>query len=255
MKTGLFAASIFACAYSSTPDDVTMLQTKFKVNDIEALVDTKPRNPVSFFRQPEQRIISAYYQNQRDWHGQKPASDIREYAEGMAGCNVRMMTRGGKDCGMSPHPTLVEVESAVQQVKKQKFVGIADEFELSMCLFHKIYGGPCTDKDFANMRLDGTKQLSYNAEEIVPLFKDEYDGPLFNAALQRFWQLVKRYDVTRSSCEELCAEATMREPFAAILDWQLSFPQFEEGHVKRDTPGHSDPWAYDWPGRASYNID
>jgi len=170
---------------------------------------------VVMLRQPEQRIISGYFYDQHDWpkeHFHRPAKDLLEYAHVVSGCAVKMFTRKGRNgccvdydpavCG-SPEPaTTVEVTLAKQRLRSGfVFVGITDEWNLSICLLHAIFGGRCRATDFHDMR-PGTNSSDnlYDTSELMG-YKDLADGALFEEASAVFSENLQRYNVSYESCK------------------------------------------------------
>jgi len=170
---------------------------------------------VTLLRQPEQRIISGYHHGLHDFHGQteygshvenKPVS-IDEYARGVAGCAVRMMI--GRTCGARNgnfgSVTTSHVERAIDNLENRfAFVGLSDEWELSVCLFHKMHGGTCHPREFSNVRPGSHHSVQPYDATVLGNFTDEMDGMLYAHAKKMFWDRVKKYDVSMGSCREFC---------------------------------------------------
>merc|ERR1719414_1687542 len=118
------------------------------------------------FRQPEQRLLSAFAFDGGwvpfgwGWRFPTPPSSVLEYAHFAQGCAVKMLTRTGYATGDLTLPANVdytrvcqdnstavtsdEVALAVSRVGSAfAFVGITDEWSLSMCLLHATFGGDC----------------------------------------------------------------------------------------------------------------
>merc|ERR1719265_1310490 len=176
-------------------------------------------------RQPEQRIISAWNDNYHSWQfnvfGRAPA-DLQEFAAVVAGCAVKMITRSGISSGLgyhgsvcgSPNVTSEETELAVQRLREGfVFVGLTEEWNLSMCLFRKMFGGHCHAYDFTQVSPDVHEQSSelipkstedpslYNTTELGG-FKDAYDGRLYEEARRIFKRNLEHYNVSRANCQQ-----------------------------------------------------
>jgi len=175
---------------------------------------------VIMLRQPEQRIMSAYYYNQAAWPYPTPAKDVRQYAQVLAGCAVRMLTRGGRwnsgtdrhvsnACGGPAPPTAAEVTLAKHRLRDGfAFVGLTEHWALSVCLFHKMFGGPCHHYEFWNTH-PGRTSHSEEGYDISMLkgFRDEYDGALYSKASALFRQQLQSFNVSMESCHVCFAQA------------------------------------------------
>lgn len=163
---------------------------------------TKPENGgyAAMFRQPEQRIMSGFY-----WGWGFPFFDhnldILEYARYAEGCATRMMT--GRLCmsGSDQHvPTEDDVESAIKKLDDFVFVGLTEEWEMSICLFHRMFGGECQEREFVNLRAGPSRTDDEYNTSILDGFVDEFDGAIYEAVKLRFSQALVDYAVTPKSC-------------------------------------------------------
>jgi hypothetical protein len=163
---------------------------------------------VTMLRQPEQRLISGYnYLGQMEWPFDTPAASLREYAEWMAGGTVRQLVRGGGHAsGELPLPTSDEVSIAITRLQEGfVFVGITEQWDLSVCLFRAMFGGECVSSDFSNTRqgnLSSGDSL-YDTSELYG-FVDTYDGPVYAEAQTMFKQGLKLYEVDEDKCAVDC---------------------------------------------------
>lgn len=191
---------------------------------------------VGLFRQPEQRLLSAFYEKglgkgdpvlyakrsagvvvkelagQEDgerwacWPG-LPAPEIRK-RDIVSRC-------GGRQALVGETPDEPDVGTALARLREGfKFVGLMEQYDLSVCLFHAMFGGECLTVEFANMRPSAgppTKAPGYTTRmhDVAPLggYTDPFDGPLYDLAARRFWQLVGLFNVSRSACRALCPAA------------------------------------------------
>mmetsp|Transcript_7369 Transcript_7369/g.16134 ORF Transcript_7369/g.16134 Transcript_7369/m.16134 type:complete len:387 (-) Transcript_7369:174-1334(-) len=169
---------------------------------------------LAFFRQPEQRIISGYHHDLHSYPPSmmagKPKPTPPEYAKVVSGCMTRMLThRGTNPCGDTHHPKPEQVKLAVDRVKNDfAFVGITEEWELSVCLFHIMFGGMCCPFEMENMRPgtnrpDGNSRTKYDTT-ILEGFVDVYDREVYAAARERFDAELVKYGVTHERCQALC---------------------------------------------------
>ena len=90
--------------------------------------------------------------NKSSWPFDWEPANVLQYAHAVAGCSVKMLTRDGVSswennvtiCG-DPRPvTSDEIDLAVERLNTGfAFVGILEEWDLSICLLHAKFGGPC----------------------------------------------------------------------------------------------------------------
>jgi len=175
---------------------------------------------VIMLRQPEQRILSAYYDNQHSWplpvYG-RMAADPLEFAQVVSGCAVRMLTREGRGsgharngpCASTEPATAAEVTLAKQRLREGfVFLGITEEWDLSMCLLHAVFGGRCLGSDFLNTNPgSNSSQDKYNVSELMG-FTDAPDGALYMEASVVFSEQLQRYDLSYDACRPCFEEAS-----------------------------------------------
>jgi hypothetical protein len=100
------------------------------------------------------------------------------------------------------------------------YVGLTDEWALSICLFHARLGGRCLRSEFDNSRpttprltrlpwIRNTSLRDYTAwaTEQVAAVGDPYDEALYAAAEARVRAEVAALGLTRERCEALCPDA------------------------------------------------
>lgn len=172
---------------------------------------------VGMFRQPAQRLLSGYGARQK-----AQAYDVATYARFTEGCVVRMLN--GLSCPEYSHPSGLKkqaalnqslVKSAIKRIDQGfAFVGLTEEWDLSVCLFHAMFGGSCHPREFENTR-PGTQRLagtltasgSYNAS-VLGDWEDPYDEPVYAHARDIFWKNIHDFGVNPDTCRrEICADA------------------------------------------------
>ena len=158
---------------------------------------------VTLLRQPAQRVISGFHDKFHSFpeRGQEP--NITVYARALAGCSVRMLVRGSSPCGHSPPPSEAEVHHAKTILSAFQFVGLVEEWELTVCLWHARFGPTsCHFSEFLNQRPgDGNETTApWYDVSVLEGFDDQYDGPLYEHAYTLFWDDVKRHHLTRTQC-------------------------------------------------------
>lgn len=178
---------------------------------------------VIMLRQPEQRLLSGYYYDQHSWpqwyYGRMAAS-AREYAEVLSGCAVRILTRDTaaiqegappdmaprSACGWPEPPSAVGVRLARQRLREGfVFVGLTEQWDLSVCLLHALFGGDCRSSDFGDVRPTDDSQVNasiseYDVAELAG-FVDAYDGPLYEDAKEMFAAALKQHGLSELACE------------------------------------------------------
>lgn len=182
---------------------------------------------VGFFRQPEQRVLSAYY----DGHGWLEDFSNPDSSKFLFRCNLSYTGYPLQDLLeafkgtmaaqiASPHDIIPFVHQpprdlalghqAVQRLREGfAFVGLTEEWDLSICLFHAMFGGPCHSSEFHNARpgqhakdADGLYDTS-----ILQGYQDEIDGLVYAEAVRLFRQNLAVHNVSVDSCQRCFAEA------------------------------------------------
>ncbi|CAJ1372714.1 unnamed protein product [Effrenium voratum] len=149
-------------------------------------------------RQPEQRVLSAYFDPSfQHYH---PSDSALEYAHIDTGLTVCQLTWDKPLDEVEPLPLKecadVEEADAHEAARRLRegfvFVGLVEEWDLSICLFHKL-GGDCLFSDFENTRrnLDG-----YNTT--LQGFSDTLDGIYQEAII--FQRNLELYGVSNETC-------------------------------------------------------
>lgn len=161
---------------------------------------------VAMFRQPEQRIVSGFFHNLHDVD--EKSLDLPSYSRKISGCSVRMIN--GYSCGNKEGIKMTEqlVETALDRLEDGfAFVGLTEEWALSVCLFHKMFGGTPHKREFQNVRPGAEHREMYDTSDLKG-FVDAADGAVYSRAYVMFWANVQRYGATTSACKKLCGDAT-----------------------------------------------
>lgn len=167
---------------------------------------------VMMLRQPEQRFISHYNFLPASVYEFWPIADAA--AEGK-GCMVRMLTKdpigwGHKDClGVDEeyqkmgelNVSTDDVVEAKRRLRRYAFVGITEEWSLSVCLFHTMFGGTCHQAEFADVRLQRNSSAELYDTSVLEGNIDEFDGALYEEALSIFHENLRTYGVSDESCQ------------------------------------------------------
>ncbi|CAJ1451940.1 unnamed protein product [Effrenium voratum] len=167
---------------------------------------------VGMFRQPEQRLLSMYYDEQHNFFNysfcgerSQPNPPLSVYKEMAAGMATLMLT---VDCDLVEHQfykfppcTRSMAEEAVRRVSGFAFVGITEEWDLSVCLFHAMFGGSCHASEFENVR-PGSKATENGYDtSVLEGFRDEFDGMVYQEALRIFRRNLLQHNVSLASCQ------------------------------------------------------
>jgi hypothetical protein len=147
---------------------------------------------------------------------------LTRYALGVQGQQASMLSLGEKarprlgfefgNVAESDHAEVPNVTLAIERLDGFAFVGLTEEFDLSVCLFHHMFGGECIDVEFFNMRKGRyeseveTQQFETDLAQLEAL-GDPWDTPLYEAASQRFWKDVREHNVNRITCHSTCPGA------------------------------------------------
>lgn len=167
------------------------------------------------FRDPLRRAWSAY-----KWFGEPVNVNEADYARSIQGTTVRMMSgqRYGLDCNWPQYPCDAGPEQepanlkvATDRLRGFKFVGLTDEYPLSVCLFHARFGGECLPSEFENMRPTSAKTGVANEEAAMTVLGgvvDEEETTFFMSVYDRFCSDLSAFDVTHQVCKRtICPRA------------------------------------------------
>lgn len=196
-----------------------------------------------------------------------PTSEkLERYAQCVGSCTYYMLTKtsnpnlnGGEYCGAegkiayegiaSMHKSITHnLSGPVNTVGALGFVGLADEYELTVCLWHVRFGSPCLPVEFENLRQGVNRKQSLYGEDAFTKEAEEWmtaDLAIYETAKTRFHNELKHYGVTRSKCAQVCPEPA--EIWAAEeenITWLMEFPE-----------SRADRYELDWPGRKAFDVD
>jgi hypothetical protein len=169
------------------------------------------------FREPASRVLSSYN------HFGQSKGDLGDWADRIKGQQASMLSAGHEGlsriycefnrthadtwCKRSVPP---KVGLAIQRLNHFAFVGILEEFDLSVCLFHKMFGSDCHAVEFINMRPGTYPGGEEKMEKDLAFLRkkgDPWDEPVYAAALRRFWSDVHKYNLKPSTCRKICPSA------------------------------------------------
>ena len=143
---------------------------------------------------------------------------LTTFARKTEGLAVRMLLRTDDsfedDCCSEE-----EVLEAKRRLGTFAFVGMTDQWEMSVCLFHVIFGGDISASDLLNVR-PGAGKVAHSRYDTSMLgtFHDEADEALYAQALQIFERDLRIFGVTEEWCNAMrvgddgLSPATVRSP-------------------------------------------
>eukprot|EP00929_Paragymnodinium_shiwhaense_P116681 TRINITY_DN8647_c0_g1_i1.p1 TRINITY_DN8647_c0_g1~~TRINITY_DN8647_c0_g1_i1.p1 ORF type:complete len:530 (+),score=104.12 TRINITY_DN8647_c0_g1_i1:423-2012(+) len=205
-------------------------QTQHRPTNSELLDE---ENVVGFFRRPSQRLISAFHDGlhangfstdtERELfkacHEAGPSCFVR--FPGIAGCMTRMLTgqRCARDVRKEGSETVTTAEpqfslsqllpssvrealhwntdpavaDAIANIQKLRFVGLTEDWDESICLFHLMFGGRLRAEEFKDIHTTRNSNASLYDEAVLDGFVDEQDEAVYDAAKARFEELRRQY--------------------------------------------------------------
>lgn len=124
----------------------------------------------------------------------RAAASAREYAElaAVRGCAVRMVA--GRPCNDAAAPSAAELALALDRLREGfGFVGLVEEWRLSVCLFHRLYGGAPLPVESQAVRVQsaGATPLPTRPRFFRLMPTDPHDGELYAAAVDTFRRRVR----------------------------------------------------------------
>mmetsp|Transcript_83228 Transcript_83228/g.184939 ORF Transcript_83228/g.184939 Transcript_83228/m.184939 type:complete len:304 (+) Transcript_83228:64-975(+) len=171
---------------------------------------------MGFFRQPEDRLISHFNFKIEERmsalkHGREPRDDVPldMFIANFSGCETKTLTRnGGMPCdyqqgGDGNPPSPHEVQEAKTRLREGfSFVGITDQWSLSICLFNVMFNQDCHSYQFENSRPTAGKSTPTYNVSVLNGYRDPYDNELYDLALELFDENLKKFNVSESSCQQ-----------------------------------------------------
>eukprot|EP00416_Gambierdiscus_australes_P027634 CAMPEP_0171080820 /NCGR_PEP_ID=MMETSP0766_2-20121228/16107_1 /TAXON_ID=439317 /ORGANISM="Gambierdiscus australes, Strain CAWD 149" /LENGTH=300 /DNA_ID=CAMNT_0011538091 /DNA_START=27 /DNA_END=927 /DNA_ORIENTATION=+ len=169
---------------------------------------------VTILRRPESRIVSGYNYLKLDWpeFAPRPCEGIDDYKTVVQGCYVRSLTRDGLeplhnrchlDMSLQGNVRPDEVEEAKRRLDRFAFVGILEEWNLSVCLWHVMFGGLCYGSDFEKVRPGSGSPVDLKG------FLDEADDEVYEHGQQIFERNKRRYVVSMTVASRVLIMQTL----------------------------------------------
>lgn len=193
------------------------------------------QNTVGMFRRPNQRVISAFHDS---YHasgftqttmdnlrsacpeGRSTPACFAKYP-GIAGCMTRMLTGGM--CAEDPYAAVLvgkaksdtRTKDAGVALRAMSFVGITEEWDESVCLFHLMFGGRMDPAELKDVHR-GPGHLHEYDESVMDGFVDPDDEKTYAAAQARFHDLKEAYvGLNSSACHRYYEERGIPIPEVA----------------------------------------
>mmetsp|Transcript_76308 Transcript_76308/g.220459 ORF Transcript_76308/g.220459 Transcript_76308/m.220459 type:complete len:392 (-) Transcript_76308:74-1249(-) len=179
---------------------------------IEHVAEADLSKVIAIFREPRQRAISHWYHLK----SKGLEYDFKEIAKQFSACMTQMIV--GATCGRKAEDgspflfdmTDIQLKEVLQaRIPRFGFVGITEEWELSVCLFHTMYGGDCLPSEFLQLRKGISRNAkSYNTSMYNIDTYDSIDLEAYDVARGTFQDLLHRYGVGPRRCAtEICPRA------------------------------------------------
>jgi hypothetical protein len=224
---------------------IDLLEARLRHGDIETYppggFEAGKGRFMAMFRQAEQRHISAFMAdtNRHECNKAVPAAPVTKkdilLHEGLV---TKMLARKVSDPmpqfpGMAVYfdyvpPTKAEVEIAKSRLRTGfSFIGITEQWNMSICLFNTMFKQPCRAMQFASAH--GGPLNTYDTD-FLDGWRDPADTEVYEVALEEFHKNIKKYKVTEASCN-LC----MRD----AEKWPDGPPAASKGRERRRRKSHA----------------
>ena len=233
----------------------------------EIMSDQSLSKVVMMIREPKARISSGYIHNLHDctplqekynikdqdgrhWQpkGAVDPAILGEYATCVHSCMTNMLI--GRDCAYnhgepSEEQQALDREEALARLPKLGFVGLTDQWDLSMCLWHAKFGGECLPAEFTNVRPAWAQYDGGNLSESFQM----NDQAIYEKAAKLFAAELEKYGVTPDSCARTIC------PAVAHLLGGSSVSQEKGSSALLMKYTRDSLKALTWPGRLVYDED
>ncbi|OLQ00578.1 hypothetical protein AK812_SmicGene16759 [Symbiodinium microadriaticum] len=202
-----------------------------------AIYSARRGHLVGMFRNPDQRILSAYHDEANNFAAEDYGNflidtshhEIQQNGGNCTGSVVRGLPKrplldfartwkGGVTYQLTadnqtmtalhprrPRVTRRDATEAARRVHDGfAFVGITEEWDLSICLFHKMFGGACNAFEFEDTRpsYDGkSADQDYDTAQLQG-WHDDIDEVVYAAALEVFRRNLASFSVSHETCQE-----------------------------------------------------
>jgi len=144
-----------------------------------------------------------YHLLRNDFSMEVGATALREYARDYKGQMVRFLTGALKPQDDTRDMSMGRAKEAVERLKGFSFVGITDEWETTVCLYHRMImdDAPCLPVEFVNNRETETGNTTLGRRVLEEAgWLDDFDMHLWGQVQRLFRSNVAKYDVTWETC-------------------------------------------------------
>lgn len=166
---------------------------------------------VGMFREPAQRAISSWNCFARDFEAISGTSPSKaQWAKRVEGTATKMLA--GQEYPLEIQAwhqgnssVVPDVELALSRLDGFLFVGLLENWPLSVCLFHRVTASACNSFDVDNSRRNTGRRVngSWDTSELNG-YVDPYDTQIYQAVKRRFWIDVEKHGLTIEGCHKTC---------------------------------------------------
>uniref|UniRef100_A0A7S0A8L4 Uncharacterized protein n=1 Tax=Pyrodinium bahamense TaxID=73915 RepID=A0A7S0A8L4_9DINO len=182
----------------------------------------------AMFRKPSARAYSSW-KFFGGTHCTRQGIYSANYAQRILGLATKMVAgqANGRDCSRCDTPCeklQPDVDLALSRLGGFRFVGLTEEWALSVCLFHAMTGSECFPSEFLNVRPTHYSKSAEPDDEkrFFDGYHDPYDEALYERASAIFWANVAKHNVTRERCRHTCSRVQhIFSPEGALLSFDV----------------------------------
>lgn len=164
------------------------------------------------FREPQTRALSSYHHFRGYGSKKQRAISAAEYLVRIRGTATKMLAgqmKGALDCAALYYDcrsanVVPDVPRALSRLSRFAFVGLTEQFNLSVCLLHLMFGGACRQSEFVNIRPGRWHAAAPSMPPLPPLPRDDADEAVYEAAHERFMRDAQTFGATPATCARRC---------------------------------------------------
>eukprot|EP00730_Choanoeca_flexa_P019476 TRINITY_DN9515_c0_g1_i4.p1 TRINITY_DN9515_c0_g1~~TRINITY_DN9515_c0_g1_i4.p1 ORF type:complete len:362 (+),score=33.52 TRINITY_DN9515_c0_g1_i4:100-1185(+) len=201
---------------------------------------------VAMFRDPRSRLWSAYnfglhangMHNKLRREMRAAVKTPRDFARWprIGSCQTKMML--GHQCASDYNITEVLFQKAVQRLQNFAFIGITDDWDSSVCLFHAMFGGPLLESFFKNIRntSESKNHQSYHQQaygDQLSVEDDPYDWRLYLEAVRIYFDRLHKYGLHTAFTIPGLSESNITDATSAkLMDTKARIAMLQERFQK-----------------------